>query len=36
MKTNEQQDYGSDQEEMVITSDNEAKDVSLIYLLNMF
>ncbi|XP_016656349.1 histone-lysine N-methyltransferase SETD1B-A [Acyrthosiphon pisum] len=26
-KTNEQQDYGSDQEEMVITSDNEAKDI---------
>ncbi|XP_060864602.1 histone-lysine N-methyltransferase SETD1B-A-like isoform X1 [Metopolophium dirhodum] len=26
-KTNEQDDYGSDQEEMVITSDNEAKDI---------
>jgi len=35
MKTNEQQDYGSDQEEMVITSDNEAKDVHLISLLNV-
>lgn len=34
MKTNEKQDYGSDQEEMVITSDNETKDVHLISLLN--
>lgn len=30
MKTDDQQDNGSDQEEMVITSDNEAKDVSCI------
>lgn len=36
MKTDEQQDNGSDQEEMVITSDNEAKDVRFDWLTERF